>query len=82
MATTLYEWVTTQDGVVSTGYNDAWMEFLADEGHTVGSINDRMYDWLGAEGYTGGLSDRLSAFIRATLVPYVAPEEPEEPPEE
>lgn len=42
--------------------NSGWMIFLADQGFTVGSLNDRMFQFLRDEGYEGSLSDMMREF--------------------
>lgn len=35
--------ITTTTG---SNINDLWTEYLAEQGHTSGTIDDRMFDWL------------------------------------
>lgn len=46
-------------GVTSDNLNEAWFQFLTLQGQTSGTLNDRMYKWLGSKGYEGSLDDRL-----------------------
>lgn len=61
-------------GVSTQGtLNDMWMQFLAGRGFSAGSVSDRMLAYLGSQGLTGSLNDRLlKAAVAGTLfIPYI-----------
>lgn len=67
---TVFEFLTGQLGD-SYQINDMWMDFLAAEGYSTGSLNDRLLLWLANEGYPGALPDKFSAWVYATFIPHV-----------
>lgn len=55
-------------GATSTNLRDAWFQYLALQGFTVGSFNDRAYSWLGSLGHVGTLNERWFAYWAAGVV--------------
>lgn len=44
-------------GATSNQLNEAWLEFMTEQGFSSGSLNDRQYRWLRSRGFNGSLSD-------------------------
>ncbi|AGK87056.1 hypothetical protein RIO-1_42 [Pseudoalteromonas phage RIO-1] len=56
----------------ATSVNQAWMDYLTREGYTTGTLNDRLYNKLRDDGFTGTLADMLTGFWSTPPVNYVA----------
>lgn len=59
----LLDWLQAQTGVTSDDLHDAWMELFDQAAIPVGSLQDRMFAWLGAQGSTElSLGDRWNDY--------------------
>lgn len=56
----------------ATSINQAWMDYLTREGYTTGTLNDRLFNKLRDDGFTGTLADMLTGFWSTPQVNYVA----------
>lgn len=45
--------------------NDMWNTYLVGEGYTSGTLDDKMYAWLGDKGYVGSITDRWYGALAA-----------------
>jgi len=43
-------------------YDEDWMAYLAIQGYSVGTLNERMYQWLGSFGFLGSMPERKSRY--------------------
>jgi len=47
--------------------NEAWITYMKGAGASGTTFNELMFSWLGGLGYTGNLSDRVSAWAKVSL---------------
>jgi len=55
----------------ATNLNDAWNQYLIEQGFTKPGTNDKQFAWLGSLGYTGSFMDRWQAYWPTQLTPVV-----------
>ena len=65
MAKTMTAWIMERPGLTGTA-PDRWNQYLTAQGHTTGTMNDRMYSWLSVT-YTGNLQEVVRQWSDATL---------------
>ena len=63
-----WEWVAEQG--YSGSPNDQLRLLLTAEGYTTGNNTTDLFAWLGANGYLGTMTERITAFERANTVEY------------
>lgn len=64
---TFAEWILNNGALSSADLITRMMEFFDSQSVSEGALPDRLYEWLGNEGYTGSLSDRLGSWSEANL---------------